>query len=131
MRDKNNELLDLKAKIAQLLAVMPTMPTESFNFATSMPSLQPPSSSSGSSILRLSNDGMSQQQQQTQQSISPLAHLGLGGGVVNSSSLVNQLNLGVLTSTTGNLQTGPNTLDPNAKTYTPKTNSSLVGGAEA
>lgn len=95
LRERNNELLDLKAKIAQLLAVMPSMP-DSFSFATSM---------------HHDVSGMQSLQQQQQQSVSPLGHMVLGGGGGGGpSSLV---------------------LDPNAKTYTPKNNSSLIGGAEA
>lgn len=84
---------------------MPSMP-DSFSFATSMHHEVP---SGGIQST--------QQQQQTQQSVSPLGHLVLGGGGGGGTST------GVVPSSL--------VLDPNAKTYTPKNNSSLIGGAEA
>lgn len=84
---------------------MPSMP-DSFGFATSMhhevTGMQSP-----------------QQQQQQQQSVSPLGHLVLGGGGGNGGN------------GTGGVGPSSLVLDPNAKTYTPKNNSSLIGGAEA
>lgn len=106
--------------------------------------LAPSVSVGGSSVLRL-NDSV-------QQRSSPLAHMsssssssnshhmvgntnGPGGngnngggsvGVNGNSGTLGQLNLGVLTNTPN----GAPSLDPNAKTYTPK-NNSLVGSTEA
>lgn len=101
LRERNNELLDLKAKIAQLLAVMPSMP-DSFSFATSM---------------HHEVTGIQSPQQQ-QQSVSPLGHMVLGGGGNGGNG-------------TGGVGPSSLVLDPNAKTYTPKNTSSLIGGAEA
>lgn len=149
MRNKDKEVLDLKAKIAQLLAVMPAMPNDSFCMT--------PCSTTGSSILRL-NDTSS-----LQGPSSPMSHISLGG-----SPLMSLQSLGVYTSTTNPMvptssSIVPNTsnqsqlqqhqqqqqqqaqqqqqqqqvqqqqgagsqLDPNATAYTPK---NLVSGAEA
>lgn len=130
IRSKDKEVLELKAKIAQLLAVMPSVPSESFCL--------PPCSSTGSSMLRL-NDSPLQGQS------SPMSHKRLGG-----SPLISQLqSLGVFTSTnqamsqssvvlphsggqSALLGQGQNNnasnLDPNATVYTPK---NLVNGTEA
>lgn len=82
---------------------MPSMP-DSFSFATSM-----------TTHHDVSGMQTPQQQQQQQQSISPLGHMVLGGGGSSGA--------------TG----GPSSLvlDPNAKTYTPKNSSTLIGSAEA
>lgn len=130
IRQKDKEVLELKAKIAQLYAVMPSVPNESFMAQCS---------TAGSSILRL-NDGS------LQGPASPMshAHMSLGG-----SPLMNQLqSLSVFTSTAsstspqntttsqstgaelsqqqqsqqqsnGNMETS-SSLDPNATAYTPK-----------
>lgn len=146
IRQKDKEVLELKAKIAQLYAVMPSVPNESFITQCS---------STGSSILRLNDASL-------QGPVSPMshAHMSLGG-----SPLMNQLqNLSVFTSTSsstppqtttsqiptgGNIQSqqqqqqqnininvngsnngnvgnngngggGSSNLDPNATAYTPK-----------
>lgn len=129
IRQKDKEVLELKAKIAQLYAVMPSVPNDSFMAQCS---------TAGSSILRL-NDGSHQGP------ASPMshAHMSLGG-----SPLMNQLqSLSVFTSTAsstspqntstsqsaggdmsqqqsqqqpnGNMETS-SSLDPNATAYTPK-----------
>lgn len=134
IRSKDKEVMELKAKIAQLLAVMPSVPSESFCL--------PPCSSTGSSMLRL-NDSPS-----LQGPSSPMSHKRLGG-----SPLISQLqSLGVFTSSSNQtlsqssvvvphsggqsalMVQGPNNnnnasnLDPNATVYTPK---NLVNGTEA
>ncbi|XP_037041721.1 macoilin-2 isoform X1 [Bradysia coprophila] len=134
IRSKDKEVIELKAKIAQLLAVMPSVPSESFCL--------PPCSSTGSSMLRL-NDSPS-----LQGPSSPMSHKRLGG-----SPLISQLqSLGVFTSSSSNqalsqssvvvphsggqsalMNQGQNNnsasnLDPNATVYTPK---NLVNGTEA
>lgn len=133
IRNKDKEVIELKAKIAQLLAVMPSVPSESFCL--------PPCSSTGSSMLRL-NDSPS-----LQGPSSPMSHKRLGG-----SPLISQLqSLGVFTSSSSNqamsqssvvvphsggqsalMNQGQNNnasnLDPNATVYTPK---NLVNGTEA
>lgn len=128
VRNKDKEVLDLKAKIAQILAVMPSMPNDSL--CCSGPS------SGGSSILRLNDTPPllphPQQQQQQQHSImsSQLCPDG--------TQLLNQL-MGVMTSTSStnpsvvNSSTSqvtgsicPSMLDPNATAYTPKNSLSEV-----
>lgn len=108
-------MLEMKGKIAQLLAVMPAMPSaESFSLT--------PNSSAGSSMLRLNDTPPLIMAQQSPN------QLGLG-----APSIICQL-----TTTTNcvqrenpnNLTGNPSQLDPNATAYTPK-NSSLVGGTEA
>lgn len=82
IRQKDKEVLEVKAKIAQLYAVMPSVPNDSFINQCS---------SGGSSLLRLNADAP------LQGPSSPLshAHMSLGG-----SPLMNQLqNLSVFTST--------------------------------
>lgn len=132
IRSKDKEVVELKAKIAQLLAVMPSVPSESFCL--------PPCSSTGSSMLRL-NDSPS-----LQGPSSPMSHKRLGG-----SPLISQLqSLGVFTSSSnqvmsqssivvphsggtalmgqGQNNNNASNLDPNATVYTPK---NLVNGTEA
>lgn len=130
VRNKDKEVLDLKAKIAQILAVMPSMPNDSL--CCSGPS------SGGSSILRLNDTPPllpHPQQQQQQHSImsSQLCPEG--------TQLLNQLmtSMGVMTSTSStnpsvvNSSTSqvtgsicPSMLDPNATVYTPKKSLSEV-----
>lgn len=101
LRTKDKEILDLKAKIVQLLAVMPAMPNDSLCLTGPGPS----SSGSGNvGGLRLSDAPQLL-------SVSALNGGGSGGGggqpspmsqhmVLNSPPLINQLGaLGVLTST--------------------------------
>lgn len=130
IRSRDKEVIELKAKIAQLLAVMPSVPSESF--------CMPPCSSTGSSLLRL-NDSPS-----LQGPSSPMSRLG-------GSPLISQLqSLGVFTSSSNQAMSqssvvvphsggqsaligqGQNNnasnLDPNATVYTPK---NLVNGTEA
>lgn len=132
IRSKDKEVHELKAKIAQLLAVMPSVPSESFCL--------PPCSSTGSSMLRL-NDSPS-----LQGPSSPMSHKRLGG-----SPLISQLqSLGVFTSSSNQAlsqssvvvphsggqsalmnqsqNNNASNLDPNASVYTPK---NLVNGTEA
>lgn len=121
-------MLELKGKIAQLLAVMPAMPTaEPFNLT--------PNSSAGSSMLRLNDTPpliiAQQSPNQAQLGLGPpsiICQLTTGGasGMSQATNCVQQQreNPGVVL--TGN----SSTLDPNATAYTPK-NSSLVGGTEA
>lgn len=128
VRNKDKEVLDLKAKIAQILAVMPSMPNDSL--CCSGPS------SGGSSILRLNDTPPllphPQQQQQQQHSIMSSQMCPDG------TQLLNQL-MGVMTSTSStnpsvvNSSTSqvtgsicPSMLDPNATAYTPKNSLSEV-----
>lgn len=129
VRNKDKEVLDLKAKIAQILAVMPSMPNDSL--CCSGPS------SGGSSILRLNDTPPllphpQQQQQQQQHSIMSSQMCPDG------TQLLNQL-MGVMTSTSStnpsvvNSSTSqvtgsicPSMLDPNATAYTPKNSLSEV-----
>lgn len=130
VRNKDKEVLDLKAKIAQILAVMPSMPNDSL--CCSGPS------SGGSSILRLNDTPPllphSQQQQQQQQQHSIMSSQLCPEG----TQLLNQL-MGVMTSTSStnpsvvNSSTSqvtgsicPSMLDPNATAYTPKNSLSEV-----
>lgn len=109
------------------------MPTAEFNLAPVSSSSSVTSSMLGS--LGSGGGGLGQSSgshQSTKSSPSPLAHLGLGGHG-SSSPLIGQLNLGVLTSNsvTNSLISITPSLDPNAKTYTPKNNSSLISSTEA
>lgn len=126
VRNKDKEVLDLKAKIAQILAVMPSMPNDSL--CCSGPS------SGGSSILRLNDTPplLPHPQQQQQHSIMSSQMCPDG------TQLLNQL-MGVMTSTSStnpsvvNSSTSqvtgsicPSMLDPNATAYTPKNSLSEV-----
>lgn len=93
LRTKEKEILDLKAKIVQLLAVMPSMPNDSLCLSGPVGP-----SSGGGSLMRLTDapqllsqsvmNGLSCQPNQ-------MSHI-----VMNSPPLISQLsNLGVLTST--------------------------------
>lgn len=133
IRQKDKEVLELKGKIAQLFAVMPSVPNDSFCMTQC--------SSNNSSMLRMNDTPP------LQGPSSPMAHahMSLGG-----SPLMNQLqNLSVFTSTSNSMspQTptsqvpsvvqqpgggvsggngggggggGLSNLDPNAIAYTPK-----------
>lgn len=146
IRSKDEEVLDLKAKIAQLLAVMPTdslcLPQCSTTGSSMLrmndtPPLQGPSSP----IMSLA--GPTHQQLMAAAAAAAAAHQQQmnsrgGGGMVSNVVTVVTSTSGVTNAVTssGNVnannvitQTSSN-LDPNATAYTPK-NSSLVGGAEA
>lgn len=123
IRQKDKEVQDVQAKIAQLFAVMPSVPNDSFMSQCT---------ATGSSILRLNDATL-------QGPSSPMshAHISLGG-----SPLMNQLqNLSVYTSTSSSTSPQQNStsqvssqsdqqqnnpldsssgLDPNATAYTPK-----------
>uniref|UniRef100_A0A1B0CQT6 Putative conserved plasma membrane protein n=1 Tax=Lutzomyia longipalpis TaxID=7200 RepID=A0A1B0CQT6_LUTLO len=134
IRNMEKEILELKGKIAQLLAVMPAMPSaESFSLT--------PNSSAGSSMLRLNDTPPLIMAQQSPSQ----AQMGLG-----APSIICQLTaaaqataaagaaMSQVTNCVQQQRENPNnltgnaasTLDPNATAYTPK-NSSLVGGTEA
>ncbi|XP_055625848.1 macoilin [Toxorhynchites rutilus septentrionalis] len=93
LRSKEKEILDLKAKIVQLLAVMPAMPNESLCMTG-----PGPSPNGGGSMMRLT-DAPQLLPQSALNGIagqpSPMSHI-----VMNNPPLISQLaNLGVLTST--------------------------------
>lgn len=132
IRNKDEEVLDLKAKIAQLLAVMPT---DSLCL--------PPCSTTGTSMLRMTDTPPLQGPSSpmlglgpTHQQLMAVHQLNARGGpcvvsAPNSSSNVVQNVVTSASCPSNNVvtQTSSN-LDPNATAYTPK-NSSLVSGAEA
>ncbi|GAB0093985.1 hypothetical protein DMENIID0001_091830 [Sergentomyia squamirostris] len=135
IRNMEKEMLELKGKIAQLLAVMPAMPTSDAFSLT-------PNSSAGSSMLRLNDTPPLIMAQQSPSQV----QLGLGassiicqltaaaaaaaGGTQNNASALSQAT-NCVQQQRENQGNASSTLDPNATAYTPKNSSSLVNGAEA